>query len=157
MRKSYIRNKTISVKHLITDMDDSLTPHMKDRLMDLEVRCVLTRHDVSSKMDIRHVEHTKYPAQGSEEKEFVYGQLLVAEGVLYFTEQCTENNTAMKSPIVDKIYDSLSDDGMIVDDGVNAKKIDDGNIDYIIDSILSVCPAVSQTYVDMMGKYLERH
>lgn len=161
MKKNYRIQKTISMKRFISELGEDFSEHMKDRLLELEVRCVLTRKEDNYRLDIKHVEHTKYDCTCDSEhgltpckKEYVYGQFIVIEGVLYFSENCTESDGVMQSPIVNTIYSSLSDENMICDEGINEKKVDDSNIDYVIDSILTVCPEVSQRYKDIMKDML---
>jgi hypothetical protein len=54
------------------------------------------------------------------------------------------------------IFDSLSNDGMILEGGKSAKKIDESNIDYVIDSILTVCPDASLAYLEMVEGMISR-
>lgn len=156
MKKNYKMKKTISVKMFIAELGESFSEHMKKRLLELEVRCVLTRRQENI-LDLKHVEHTQYNCDlnsednsGTEEKEYVYGQFIVIDDVLYFSDKCVENNSVMQSPIVNTIFNSLSGEVMVFDEDIKGKKIDDSNIDYVIDSILSVCPEVSQSYIDIV-------
>nr|WP_207714701.1 hypothetical protein [Clostridium tetanomorphum] len=148
--------KTISVKRLISDLGENFSEHIKDRLLDLEIRCVLTRKEDAYKLDIKHVEHTKYDCIDSKEdktyhkKEYVYGRLVVIDETLYFSDNSIENDEVMRSPIINTIYKSLDSEIITLDDGSTAKKLDDTNIDYVIDSILTVCPEVSQRYKEIM-------
>jgi hypothetical protein len=130
---------------------------MKKRLLDLEVRCVLTRKEDYHRLDIKHVEHIKYDCNHGDgpsacRKEYVYGQLIVDEGILYYSQECLENEGVMQVPVVSAIYNSLSSEGMLTAQN-DAKKVDDNNIDYVVDAILEVCPPVSQSYIDIMSKY----
>ncbi|NMM63850.1 hypothetical protein HBE96_14425 [Clostridium sp. P21] len=151
MRKNYKIKKTISVKHFISEFGENFSEHMKERLLDLEVRCVLTRKEEENILDIKHVEHTKYDCpSGKGSKEYAYGEFTVIDGTLYFSEKCLENDDVMQSPITDVIYNSLSSTDMISDENNSLKKVDDSNIDSVIDSILSVCPDVSQRYLDIV-------
>lgn len=157
MKKQYKMKKTISVKRLISQLGDNFSEHIKNRLLDLEVRCVLTREEDFYSFDIRHVEHIQYPCHTSEDelsikqKEYSYGRLIVIDGLLYFSENTIENDEVMQSPIVSSIYNSMGSDGAIVDKGYNAKRIDDNNIDYIVDTMLTVFPQVSQSYLNIMS------
>lgn len=154
VKKNYRMKRTISMKGFIAELGDNFSEHMKKRLMELEIRCVLTRKEDEYRVDIKHVEHTKYDNaennSGISQKEYAYGQFVVNEGTLYFSDSCLESTEVMQSPIVNTIYDSLSSEGMITDENGGAKKIDDSNIDYLIDSILAVCPQVSQKYIDIV-------
>lgn len=154
MKKNYKIKKTISVKQFISQLGESFSEHMKNRLLELEVRCVLTRKEDFHRLDLKHVEHTQHSCNGSSEKEYVYGQFIVIEEVLYFSEKCADGNEVMEAPIVSTIYNSLSSEGMISDEVSNYKKVDDSNIDYVIDSILTVCPEVSQSYIDIVKEMI---
>lgn len=163
MKKNYRMQKTISMKRFISELGENFSDDIKDRLLDLEVRTVLTREEDYNILDIKHVEHTKYDCPSSlgnssakHQKEYNYGQFIVVDGVLYFSEKCVENDEVMQSPMVNTIYDSLNTDSIITDSGISAKKVDDGNIGYVIDTILKACPEVSQEYRDIMEDMLSR-
>lgn len=95
------------------------------RLLELEIRTVLTRKEHRNKLDIKHVEHTKYPCEDLDsknlEKEYTYGQFVITEGNLYFSDTCVENDKVMQSPIVNTIYNSLDDEDMLIDEDTTAK------------------------------------
>jgi hypothetical protein len=155
LKKNYKLRKTISIKRLISDYGKSFSEHIKKRLLELEVPCVLTREQNDTKFDLKHVEHTKYDCISENnlttcEKEHVYGKFIVNEEMLYFSDRCTENDKVMQVPIVSEIYNSLTSEEIIFDEDCRAKKVDDSNIDYVIDTILTVCPQVSQRYIDIM-------
>lgn len=162
MKKNYKMKKTISIKMFIEELGKNFSEHMKKRLLDLEVPCVLTRKEENI-LDIKHVEHTQYNYNSNleddpntEQREYVYGQLIVIDDELYFSSKCMENDSVMQSPIVNTIFNSLSGEVMIFNEDSKSKKIDDSNIDYVIDSILSVCPEVSQSYMDIVKGMLSR-
>jgi hypothetical protein len=67
-----------------------------------------------------------------------------------------ENKDFIQAPGISKIYESLENDSMIVDNGKNLKKLDDSNIDFVVDSILDVCPEVSQKYIDIVKGMVDR-
>ena len=155
LKKNYRVKKTISMKQFISEFGENFSPHVKKRLLELEIRCVLTRKEELFKFDLKHVEHTKYHCISKDgsatlEKEYVYGQLVVLEGILYFSEKCIESADVTHSPIVSSIYSSLSSDHMVVNENMELKKVDDSNIDFVIDTILTVCPEVSQGYLDIV-------
>lgn len=159
--KIYNIKKTISLKYFISEFGENFSEHMKERLLELEVRCVLVRKEENYILNLKHVQHTQYRCNKKSEtsvseKEYAYGQFIMVEGILYFSEKCTESTSVMESPIVSIIYDSLSNDGMISEGGKNAKKIDDSNIDYVIDSILTVCPEVTPEYLEMVQGMISR-
>jgi hypothetical protein len=162
VKKNYNLKKTISMKRFISELGEDFSKLMKKRLLDLEIRCVLTRkEDDEFRLDIKHVEHIKYDCDlenpsDSNKKEYVYGQLIVVDGELYFSETCTEGNDIMQSPIVSKLYDSLDSQYITFDTGITAKKLDDSNIDYVVDSLLSVCPEVSEYYKNIVKGMLSR-
>lgn len=155
MRRNYKLKKTITMKKFIEEFSESFSEHMKKRLMELEVRTVLTRNEDKNILDIKHVEHTKYDCDSKDtKKEYVYGKLIVVENILYFADSCTDNAKVMQSPVVDTIYNSLDNTGMILYENVNCKKVDDSNIDFVVDSLLSECPDVSERYIKIVREML---
>ena len=159
MKKNYKMKKTISMKMFIKEFGENFSDHMKKRLLELEVRCVLTRKEDSYRLDIKHVEHTQYAFNNdcnnnTSEKEYVYGQLIVMDEMLYYSEKCTEGDKVIQAPIVNLIYDNLDSEGMILDNDNRAKKIHDGNIDYVIDTMLTVFPDVSQSYLNIIKEMI---
>ncbi|QBD84141.1 hypothetical protein EQG73_01995 [Clostridium tetani] len=161
-RKNFKMKKTITMKRFIADLGENFSEKIKERLLELEIRTVLTRKEVENILDIKHVEHTKYdcpntPKKSStkSEKEFSYGRFIVINGDLYFAESCIENDTIMQCPVVDTIFNSLTSQQTVYED-ISAKKIDDSNIDYIIDTLLTACPEVSQRYIDIMEEVMSR-
>ncbi|QGU94389.1 hypothetical protein GOM49_04070 [Clostridium bovifaecis] len=161
MKKNYNIKKTISIKKFISEFGEDFSKHMKQRLLELEVRSVLTRKEEINHLDLKHVEHIQYacnPSSDSDksEKEYTYGQLIVVDGTLYFSESCIESDTVMESPVVENIFNSLSSSGMIIDSDIRAKQVDDTNIDYVVDSLLDACPPVSQKYIDIVQGMISR-
>lgn len=161
VNRNYRLKKTISMKLFISEFGQTFTEHMKNRLLELEIRCVLTRKDEINKLDIKHVEHTQYNCNpenaldlAKKQKEYVYGEFIVIENILYFSRECCENDTIMQSPIVDTIYDSLEGKEITVEEHIVGKKVDDNNIDYIVDTMLTVFPEVSQRYVNMVKEMM---
>lgn len=158
--KKYNVKKTISMKQFISEFGEHFSNHMKQRLSELEVRCVLTRKDNYHRLDLKHVEHIKYNCRLTDpdnnrtlQKEYSYGQFVVNDGKLYFSEQCLEGPDVMQAPVVDDIYSRLGNEEIILDSGLNAKRVDDDNIDYVMDSILKACPEVSKEYISIISKY----
>lgn len=162
MKRNYRIKKTISVKQFITEFGESLSKHMKKRILDLWPRCVLTRDENRCILDLKHVEHTMYECnEGAKsdsdkcQKEYAYGQFIIDEDILYFSENCVENDNIMQTPMVSTIYDSLSSEDMFFGEETRAKKIDDSNIDFVIDNILKVCPPMSQAHLKIISKYCD--
>ena len=158
MKRIYRMKKTVSMKQFLTEFGGDFSKHIKQRLLELGARCVLTRKDESFILDVKHVEHTKYEckSQGSTEvsqKEYAFGQFVAHEGALYFSESCLENEDIMQSPIVSEIYNSLNSEAFVIEECVTAKKVDDENIDYVIDNILTVCPEVSPEHLAIVSRY----
>lgn len=152
--------KVISMKQFIAEFGQNFSEHMKQRLLELEMRCVLTRSEDEYRVELKHVEHTHYNCPENLEddsdvsqKEYVYGQLVVDGDKLYFSERCAEGDEVMQASIVDVIYTSLDSDYIVSEDGICAKEIDDSNIDYIVDTILTVFPQVSDAYISIISKY----
>lgn len=158
MKKNYKMKKTVSMRQFITEMGADFSKHMKQRLLEVGGRCVLTRKDESFILDLRHVEHTKYDCNLQNDlpparKEYAFGQLVVHDGALYFSESCFENEDIMQAPMVSSIYNSLDNKEMTLDGDIKGKRIDDGNIDYVMDSILTVCPEVSPEHLAIISRY----
>lgn len=160
MKKNYKMKRTISMKQFIIEFGEGLSKHMKQRLLELGERCILNRRDESHILDLRHVEHTKYEcncnSEGEESdcrKEYAFGQFVVQEGSLYFSQSSVENDDIMQNSIVNDIYDSLGSEEIEIDE-IKVKRIDDTSIDFVIDSILRVCPAVSAAHMAIIAKYV---
>jgi hypothetical protein len=163
MKRIYNMKKTISIKQFISELGEDFSAHMKEKLLELGTRCVLTRKEDNNRLDLKHIEHHQHESaytsdnnSKTSKKEFVYGQFVVVEGALYYSEKCTENSGAMQEPVVSSIYNELSSKNMICDSDVNSRKIDDSNIDYVIDSIMNVCPPVSQAHLDIVQGMISR-
>lgn len=156
----YTKKRTISMNQFILEFGTNFSDHMKKRLMELESRSFLIRKEASNTFDLKHVEHVEYEYTGDSSKtvlkEYIYGQFEVNEDILYFSESCEESAKVMQSPIVSTIYNSLDSDGAIFNDGRNLKIVGDNNIDYIVDCTLSVCPPVSQKYLDIIHGMVAR-
>ncbi|MDP4089478.1 MAG: hypothetical protein Q8930_09450 [Bacillota bacterium] len=162
-KTNHTRKSTVSIKMFINEFGESFPEHLKERLMDLDARCFLTRKDIPYRFDLKHVEHLQYKFTSGKEdpkapysKEYAYGQFVVLDGRLYLSESCLENNEIMESDIVKAIYNDLDSEGMVFDEGRNLKRLDDNNIDFVIDSILSSCPEVSQAYLDIVKGMVSR-
>ncbi|MBC2581219.1 hypothetical protein [Clostridium sp. DJ247] len=161
MKKNYKMKRTISIKQFIAEFGENFSKHMKKRLLELEVRTVLVRREHSYILDLKHVEHTKYccnldDCSVKQEKEYAYGQFIVIDGILYFSERCMENNEVMQAPIVNTIYSHLDSENIILDEENSGKVIDDSNIDFVIDNILTVCPEVSEAYMNIVQEMISR-
>jgi hypothetical protein len=160
MKKNYKMKRTISMKQFITEFGEGLSKHMKQRLSELGERCLLNRRDESHILDLRHIEHIKYEcscsAEGEEpmaKKEYAFGQFVVQEGALYFSQSSVENDDIMQISTVNEIYNSLNTEEIEIDE-IKVKRIDDSNIDFVIDSILKVCPEVSAEHMAIIAKYI---
>lgn len=155
-RRNYNIKKTISARQFISEFGGSFSKHMKDKILRIGERCVFTRGEDTFRLDLKHIEHTTYndTSDPAKRKEHVYGQFVMDQGTLFFSESCLINNDVMEVPKVKEIYKSLESEGIFVgEDGIKAKKIDDSNIDYVVDGILEVCPEVSQAHLDILEKY----
>lgn len=160
MKRVYKMKKTISMRQFITEFGEDFSKHMKQRLMELGERCLLTRKDGNFILDLKHIEHSKYDCSpdsaagdARELKEYAYGQFVMNEGTLYFSEQCIENAEVMQCPGVRSIYASLDSEAIVFDQGIKAKKVDDRNIDYVVDRILEVCPEISPEHMAIISRY----
>ena len=43
MKKNYKMKKTISMKMFVSELGENFSDHMKEKLLELDIRCVLTR------------------------------------------------------------------------------------------------------------------
>lgn len=161
MRRVYNMKKTLSMRQFITELGGTFSEHIIKRLLELGDRCVLTRKDNNYIFDLKHIEHTQFECacttdDNISKKEYSYGQFIVADENLYFSEVCAETSSVMQSDVVSSVYNNLDSQGAIYNEDRNAKKIDDSNIDYIVNSILKVCPPVSQAHLDMVQGMISR-
>lgn len=158
LKKIYKMKRTVSAKQFIAELGGNFSSHIRKRLLELGERCVLTRRDESYILDLRHIEHTKYHCNSEEGtaenlKEYAFGRFIVYEDKLYFSKGCLENEEIMQSKIVDSIYDSLQCEELELEGDVWGKPVDDGNIDYIVDEILKVCPEMSPEHLAIISRY----
>lgn len=160
-KRIYNMKRTISMRQFIAEFGSNFTEHIKTKLLQVGERCVLTRKDDHNRLDLKHVEHTQYECacEGEESadaclKEYSYGQFVVEEDELYYSEKCSETSVVMQSHVVSEIYNSLDGTLIMTEDGSYAKKIDESNIDFLIDEILKVCPKVSQRHLDIVKEML---
>lgn len=154
----YKLKKTISMKKFISEFGETFSPIVKARLLELEMRSVLTRKDDMNILDIKHVEHTKYKddtaATSSSEKEYVFGQFIALNGDLYFSKNCIENDSVMQSDKVIQLYDALGSNEVILEGDAVGKKLDDSNIDFFVDGMLSFFPEVSKKYSQILKEMM---
>lgn len=155
--------KTISIRQFIAELGENFSEYTQKRLLELSSRCVLTRKEDQNKLDLKHVEHIQYECavtsehiSKSGEKEYSFGQFIVEEGILYFSEKCTETSEVMQAPVVNNIYNALVSEEIVLDENRRVKKIDDSNIDFVVNSILEVCPPVSQAHLDIVQGMISR-
>lgn len=153
LKRNYKMKKTIPIKQFVSDYGQNFSKHMKQRLLELGTRCILTRRENEYILDIRHVEHIKYETVSDTQKEYAYGQFVVNEDNLYYSQSCMENDDIMLMPEVHRIYDALENVNGYSEEGLEAKLINDTNIDFIIDTLLNVCPGVSAEHIAILAKY----
>lgn len=163
MRINNRRKSSISMQQFISEFGESFSEHMKEKLMELSSRSFCTRSEIIHRVDLKHVEHIQYECACDSEgniksglKEYSYGQFTVIDGGLYFSEGCLESDTVMESPVIKYIYNSLESERITDDKTANMKKVDDSNIDYVIDSIMAECPQVSQEYLSITQGMVSR-
>jgi len=152
-RYRYNVAKTISMKKFITEFGGSFTPLIKENLLKLEMRSVLTRVENMNVLNIKHVEHLKHTStqgSGHSEKEYIFGQLVSLEGNLYFSNSFSENEKSEKSKCVDAVYDSIDRPEQLLDSGNSVKILDDENIVLFIDGLLNCIPDVSERYLKIL-------
>ena len=72
VKKNHKMKRTISIKQFNTEFGEDFSKHMKQRLLELGKRCILTRTE-SNILDLKHIEHTKYDCadgDNSSKKEY---------------------------------------------------------------------------------------
>lgn len=158
MKKNYKLKKTISLRQFVSEFGDSLSKQMKERLLELGPRCVLNRKENSNILDLKHMEHIRHDNTCTEsnklmQKEYIYGQFVMKDGEMYFSEKCAVGTDAMESSCVESIYAAIENPTILTEEGIAAKKIDDSNIDYVVDTILSECPDASEEHMAIISKY----
>ena len=151
------------MKFFISELGENFSDRVKDKLLELEARCVLTRKEDFNILDIKHVEHIQYNCSSDFEddlinsnKEYAYGQFCVIDDELYFSEKCTIEKGVEESPIVRTIYTALKTNPIILSCDTCGKKVNDDNIDYIIDTLLTVFPNVSEAHLNMVKEMISR-
>lgn len=145
--------KTISMKKFISEFGKDFTPLIKENLLKLELRCVLTRVDNINVLNIKHVEHSKHSSTdntGTSEKEFIFGQLITLEGNLYFSSTCNENEKSEKCNCIDSVFDSIERTELMLDSGAKIKIIDDEDVAQFITGMLGCIPDVSERYLKIL-------
>ena len=154
----YKLKKTISMKKFISEFGDTFSPHVKARLLELEMRSVLTRKEDMNILDLKHVEHTKYKKDGdvasSAGKEYAFGRFIAVDGDLYFSKNSTESDSIMQADKVTALYDSLENKEVILEEEFTGKKIDDTNVDSFVDGMLSFFPEVSAKYAKILKEMM---
>jgi len=148
-RYRYNFAKTISMKKFISEFGGTYSPLVKQSLLKLEMRCVLTRNESLNVLNIKHVEHSKHTstdASDTSEKEYIFGQLISLEGNLYFSKFCDANEKSEKCECIDAVYDTIDRPELLLDSESTVKIIDDGNVDQFVSAMLKCIPDVSERY-----------
>lgn len=159
LKKKYNMKKTISMRMFISEFDEAFTSHMKLRLLEIGKRCVLTRKEIDYCFDLKHVEHTKHDLDETngdlmiKPKEYTYGQLLVNEGVPYFSDEHTDGEEIIQYPTISNIYNEMDGQVEFFDEDIRAKRLQDSNIDYLVDNLLEIYPPLSPEYMKIISKY----
>jgi len=158
LKKNYKLKKTISLRQFVAEFGDSLSKQMKTKLLELGPRCVLNRKEEANVLDLKHMEHIKHDNACSDsnevlKKEYIYGQFIMKDGAMYYSQKCATGLDSMEATCVENIYETIETETIQLEEGVSAKRIDDSNIDYVVDSILSECPEVSAEHMAIISKY----
>jgi hypothetical protein len=148
----YNLKSTISMKKFISEFGREFSPYLIERLMDLELRSVLTRNEFPNILEIKHVEHTKYQC-GEGEKELSFGRLIASDEELFFST-ADETDKVMEAENISDLFDSMNSDVKIFNSNIEAKKIDDDNIDFFMDKMLNIMPEVSEEYKKILKEML---
>lgn len=158
MKKNYKLKKTISMRQFVSEFGENLSTKMKKRLLELGPRCILNRKEDTNVLDLKHMEHTKHDNSCNEghelqKKEYIYAQFIMKDGAMYFSEKCATGTDAMEAPCVKTIFDTIDGEVIMTEEGINAKRIDDSNIDFVVSNILNICPEVSAEHMAIISKY----
>lgn len=146
----------------ISEFGEAFTSHMKSKLLDIGKSCVLIRKETGDSFDLKHVEHIKHKfndtdgASNIKLKEYTYGQLIVNEDVLYFSDVHNNGDDAIQFPTISDIYKELDVAAEFLEDSIEAKRIEDSNIDYLVDNLSAIYPTLSPEYLKIIGKYRKR-
>jgi hypothetical protein len=137
------------MKKFISEFGGSYSALIKESLLKLEMRCVLTRNENLNVLNIKHVEHSKHTcsnASDTSEKEYIFGQLISLEGKLYFSKFCDSNEKAEKCDCIDAVYDTIDRPELLLDSESTVKILDDENVDQFVTAMLKCIPDVSERY-----------
>jgi hypothetical protein len=159
LKKKYNVKKTISMKMFISEFGEAFTSHTKLKLLEIGKRCVLSRKEIDYCFDIKHVEHIKHECSNIDNpseikfKEYTFGQLLVSEEFLYFSTEFIEGADTIQYPTISNIYNAMEAPEECIDGNINAKRLQDSNVNYVIDKLLEICPPLSAEYMKIIGRY----
>lgn len=143
----------------ISEFGEAFTSHTKQKLMEIRNSCILIRKAPGDSFDIKHVEHTKHildNADGTSNmkpREYTFGQLLINEDLLYFSKECEETEDAIQHPAISDIYSNMDTKPEVLEDNIEGKRIEDSNVDYLVDHLTELYPPLSEEYLKIIGKY----
>ena len=72
------------------------------------------------KFNIIHKSSSYFPKN---KKEYSYGQFIIEEGILYFSDNSIENADVIQEPSISNIYNSLNVQDIFVDEAIKVKKL----------------------------------
>lgn len=140
----------------IGEFGEGFSDHIKKRLLEIGNRCILTRKEIDYCFDLKHVEHIKYDCGTGEDgnlMEYTYGQLVASDGELYYSCQGKDSAEIKQFQAIEGLFDSIEANTECLEDDIKAKKIDDSNIDFLVDNLIEICPPVSPGYLKIISKY----
>ena len=162
MIKKHNMKKTISIAMFISEFGDAFTSHMKLKLLEIGKSCVLIRRETGYSFDLKHVEHKKEQIENSDGtsnlklREYTYGQLLVHEEILYFSMGHKNGEDEVQFPTISEIYGDLNVPVEFLEDDIEAKRIEDSNVDYLVDHLNAIYPELSPEYLKIIGRYRKK-
>jgi hypothetical protein len=162
LKKKHNMKKTISIAMFISEFGEAFTSHMKLKLLEIGKSCVLIREETGYSFDLKHVEHKKQHIENADGtsnmklREYTYGQILVHEEILYFSMGHKDGDEQVQFPAISDLYKGLDVPAEFLQDDIEAKKIDDSNVDYLVDTLNEIYPELSPEYLKIIGRYRKK-
>lgn len=140
----------------IEDEGYDVSDYQKESLSRLNGVTITSSADHDNRVNILHKEHPPYDTTKRDsktgdivpcKKEYAYGHIIAKNGKLHLSERVTTNRDVMEHNVVKNVYLSLTSEEICDDiDNRHAKLVTDENVDFIVNRILSVCPATKSGY-----------
>lgn len=166
-----------TMNNLITKFKPNISPRVKEKLLELDKKGILQKEGSDNKLYI-HSKDARMklnpPDSGCDSMhEFVYGHIMFIKQCVCLSGRCSLNLEVLDHPGYSQIYKLIDNklsmnmskleskkeknnykkDFYIKDSDRFAIKINDENVDEIIDSINALLPELSEDYLKMIRKY----